>query len=160
MNKRLKTILLGYKGKKDELIPILQEVQEKLGYLPEDALLEIAKFVNVPESRVYAVATFYAQFRFSPIGKKHIKICRGTACHVRGAPRILEEVKKQLDISEGETTSDLECSLETVACIGACGLAPNMVVNKKTHGRLTVKKVSKILGHISSRKKRNKSGKK
>ena len=160
MDERLKAILSGYKGKKDELIPILQQVQEKLGYLSEDALLEIAKFVSVPESRVYAVATFYAQFRFAPIGRKHMKICRGTACHVRGAPRILEEVKKQLDINEGETTSDLEYSLETVACIGACGLAPNMVVNKKTHGHLTVKKVSGILGHIRSKKKRNQGGKK
>ena len=138
-------ILSDYKGKKDELILILQKVQDEFGYLPENALLEIAKFVGVPESRIYAVATFYTQFRFTPIGRKHMKICRGTACHVRGAPRILEEVKKQLDISEGETTADLEYSLETVACIGACGLAPNMVVNKKTHGRLTVKKISEIL---------------
>ncbi len=160
MGNSLSAILSLYKGRQDELIPILQQVQEKLGYLPQEAMLEIAKFTGVPESQVYAVATFYAQFRFTPVGRKHMKICRGTACHVRGAPRILEEAKKKLGINEGETTSDLEYSLETVACIGACGLAPNMVVNKKTHGRLTVKKVSGILGHIRSKKKRNQGGKK
>lgn len=156
---RLKEILSSYKRKKDQLIPILQRVQEEFGYLPESTLSEIARFIRVPESRVYAVATFYAQFRFTPIGKKHITVCRGTACHVRGAPRILEEVKKQLGINEGETTPDLEYSLETVACIGACGLAPNMVVNKETHGRLTVKKISEALEDVRSKKKRKQSEK-
>ncbi len=96
--KVINTILSSYQGKGEELIPILQEVQAELGYLPEEAMLEVAKFTGVPESRVYAVATFYAQFRFTPVGRNHVMVCRGTACHVRGAPRILEEVEKQLGI--------------------------------------------------------------
>ncbi len=131
MEERLKAIFLSYDGKKDELIPILQQVQEEFGYLPEQAMLEIARFTGVPESRVYAVATFYTQFRFTPIGRNHVMVCRGTACHVRGAPRILEEIERQLGIKEGETTSDLEYSLETVACIGCCGLSPCIMTNKK-----------------------------
>ena len=152
MENNLQEIFSSFDGKKSELIPLLQKTQESLGYLPEDAMLEIAKFTRVPEAQVYAVATFYSQFRFSPIGKNHIMLCRGTACHVQGAPRILDEVERQLGIKEGETTEDGEFSLETVACIGACGLAPTIVVNKDTHGRLDAKKVSKILKSISSEK--------
>ena len=151
MEERLKTTLSSYDGKKYELIPILQNVQEEFGYLPEEVMLEVAKFTRVPESRVYAIATFYTQFRFTPIGRNHVMVCRGTACHVRGAPRILAEVEKQLGIKEGGTTPDMEYSLETVACIGACGLAPNMVINKNTYGRLTTKRVSEILADILSK---------
>ncbi len=154
MEEQLNGLLSSYKGKKEELIPILQRVQAELGYLPEEAMLEIARFTGVPESRVYAVATFYAQFRFTPIGKYHVMVCRGTACHVRGAPRILNEIEKQLGIKEGETTPDMEFSLETVACIGTCGLAPNMVVNKNTYGRLTTKRISEILADVRSQEKR------
>lgn len=141
---RLKEILSSYKGKKKELIPILQRVQEEFGYLSADALVKIAKFTRIPESKVYAVATFYAQFRFNPIGKKHITVCRGTACYVKGAPRILEEIKKHLGINEGETTPDLEYSLATVACIGACGLSPCIMVNKKVKAKLSPKKISEL----------------
>ena len=109
----------------------------------------IARRARVPESRVYAVATFYAQFRFAPIGRRHIQVCRGTACHVRGAPRVILEIQKQLGIEEDETTPDRAYSLETVACIGACGLAPNMVVNKENHGHLTARKVSEVLGRAA-----------
>ncbi|MFC1708630.1 NADH-quinone oxidoreductase subunit NuoE [Candidatus Omnitrophota bacterium] len=144
MHIRIKAILSKFEGKKDELIPILQHVQEEFGYIPKDIMFGIAKFVHVPESRVYAVATFYAQFRFTPIGKKHITICRGTACHVRGAPRILEEVKKQLGINEGETTRDLEYSLDTVACIGACGLSPCLMINKEVKAKLTPAKIAEL----------------
>jgi len=148
MKERLEAVFSSYSGKADELIPILQQVQEEIGYLPEDAMLEIARFASVPESRVYSIATFYTQFRFTPMGRNHIMVCRGTACHVKGAPRMLEELEKQLDIEEGETTPDLEFSLETVACIGACGLAPTMVVNKATYGHLTADKISDILTEI------------
>jgi len=151
MKESLETVFSSYKGEEGELIPILQQVQEKLGYLPEEAMLEVAKFIGVPESRVYSVATFYTLFRFTPIGKNHIMMCRGTACHVRGAPRMLEEVEKRLGIKEGETTPDMLFSLETVACIGACGLAPNMMINKDTYGRLTAKKVADILAEIRSK---------
>lgn len=144
MEERLKILLSSYKGTDDELIPILQKVQEEFGYLPENAMLEVARFTRVPESRVYAVATFYAQFRFTPIGKNHVMVCRGTACHVRGAPRILEAIEKQLGIKEGETTPDMGYSLETVACIGACGLSPCIMINKKVKAKLTPKKIAEL----------------
>lgn len=145
-DEKLNQILSSFRGSEHEIIPILQRVQGEYGYLPEPVLFKIAGFTGVPESQVYSVATFYAQFRFKPRGKKHIMVCRGTACHVRGAPRILEEVEKRLGIKEGETSPDLEYSLETVACIGACGLAPNMMVNDVTYGRLTRKKIYEIFG--------------
>ena len=141
MRERLEAVFASFEGKREELIPILQEVQKELGYLPEEAMLQIAEFTGVPESGVYAVATFYAQFRFTPIGKNHVMVCRGTACHVRGAPRILEEIERKLGIKEGETTSDLEYSLETVACIGACGLSPCIMTNNKVEAKMTPKKV-------------------
>lgn len=140
----LDEVLSSFEGRRDELIPILQRVQEKAGYLPEGAMFAIAKFAGVPESAVYAVATFYAQFRFTPIGRNHIMVCRGTACHVRGATRILEALEGQLGIKEGETSEDLEYTLETVACIGACGLSPCIMSNKKVEAKLTPKKVAKL----------------
>jgi NADH-quinone oxidoreductase subunit E len=142
MKERLEAVFSSFERKGDELIAILQKVQVELGYLPEEAMLEVAKFTGVPESRVYAVATFYAQFRFTPIGKKHVMVCRGTACHVRGAPRILEEIQRQLGIREGETTADLEYSLETVACIGACGLSPCIMTNNRVEAKMTPRKVA------------------
>jgi NADH-quinone oxidoreductase subunit E len=145
MDERLNAILSSYQGRQHELIPILQEVQRQFGYLPQEVLRGVARFVDVPESRVYAVATFYAQFRFTPIGRNHVMVCRGTACHVRGAPRILQEIEKQLGIKEGETTADMEYSLETVACIGACGLSPCITINKNVEAKLTPKKVAEAL---------------
>ncbi|MBT9132623.1 MAG: NADP-reducing hydrogenase subunit HndA [Firmicutes bacterium] len=148
---KIDEILLSYKGKKDELIPILQQVQKGFGYLPEQVMVKIARFTGLPESRIYAVATSYAQFRFSPAGRNRVMVCRGTACHVRGATRILEEVSRQLGIREGETTPDLEHSLETVACIGCCALAPCIIINNKDiHGRLTPKGVAQV---FTARKK-------
>jgi NADH-quinone oxidoreductase subunit E len=140
-------ILASYRGEKAELIPVLQQVQQRLGYLPETALSRIAAFTNVPESTVFGVATFYAQFKLVPTGRNVVKVCRGTACHVRRGERILREVERQLDIKPGETTPDLEYSLETVACLGACALAPNMVINNKVYGKMVESKVKKILGN-------------
>lgn len=140
----MKIILDEFSGKKEELIPILQRVQDELGYLPGEAMAEIAKFTGCSESNVFGVASFYAQFRLKPTGKNRVMVCRGTACHVRGAPQILEEVGRQLGIEDGESTEDLEYSLETVACIGCCALAPCVMVNKDVHGRLNLKKVAKI----------------
>lgn len=145
MEPRLNAILASYEGTEDELIPILQHVQAEFGYLPAEAMLAVSRFARVPESRVYGVATFYAQFRFTPIGRQHILVCRGTACHVRGAPRILAEIEKHLGIKPGETTADGEYSLETVACIGACGLSPCIMSNKKVEAQMTPKKVSGLL---------------
>jgi NADH-quinone oxidoreductase subunit E len=141
----LEQIFSSYAGKEDELIPVLQDVQAKLGYLPEEAMRAIALFTGVPESQVYAVATFYAQFRFTPIGRNHVMVCRGTACHVRGAPRILEKIEKELGIKEGETTEDLEYSLETVACIGACGLSPCITINKQVEAKMTPRRVTELM---------------
>ena len=142
--KRLNEILSSYEGKKEELIPILQQVQQAFGYLPEPMMKKIAKFLQLPESTVFGVGTFYAQFKLVPSGRNIIRVCRGTACHVRGGARILREVEKRLGIKPGESTPDLEYSLETVACFGACALAPVMVLNNKVHGRMTKVKVKEI----------------
>ena len=141
----LNAILSSHLGTKDELIPILQQVQQAFGYLPEPALKKIAKFLKLPESTVFGVGTFYAQFKLVPSGRNVIRVCRGTACHVRGGARILREVEKHLGIKPGESTPDLEYCLETVACIGACALAPTMVVNSETHGQMTTKKAAEVL---------------
>ena len=140
----LDNIFSNFKGNEEELIPILQKTQEEAGFLSENAMQEIAKFLQIPESKVWGVATFYAQFRFKPKGKNHIMLCRGTACHVKGAPRILEEIEKIIGIKEGETSSNLDYSIESVACIGACSLAPCITVNEKVYADLNAKKVEEI----------------
>ena len=145
MQERLNEILFSYQGKKEELIPILQQVQQVFGYLPELAMEGIAKFLKLPEGTVFGVATFYAQFKLVPSGRNIIRVCRGTACHVRGSAQILGEIEKQLGISAGETTPDLEYSLETIACFGSCALAPVVVTNSKVHGRMTTPKARDIL---------------
>ena len=124
---------------------ILQKVQQVFGYVPEFAIREIAKFLHIPEVTVFGVATFYAQFKLVPTGRNIVRVCRGTACYVRGGARILQEIENQLGIKPGETTPDLEYSVETVACIGACALSPAMVINDHVHGRLTPQKVKAIL---------------
>jgi len=146
MEEQLNAILTSYEKGRDNLIPILQQVQEAFGYLPEEAMLKVARAIGVPESRVYAVATFYTMFRFVPMGRNRITICRGTACHVRGATRILEEVEQQLGIKEGESTEDLEYTLETAACIGCCALAPCIMINDDVEAKLTPKKVAEFFG--------------
>ncbi len=144
MAKDLSDILSAHKGRRNELIPILQKIQARDGYLAEDVIAEVAEFTHVAESSIFGMASFYTQFRFQPAGKNIVTVCRGTACHVRGAPSILDELKRILGIDEGETTSDLEYSLETVACIGCCALAPCIKINKDVHGRLTPEKVKKL----------------
>jgi len=145
IKEQLDDILSQHSGESGDLIPILQEAQGKFGYLPEGVMAGIAKFLRLPASDVYGVATFYAQFKFTPIGKRIVKVCRGTACHVRGGARILREVEKQLGIKPGETTDDLEYSLETIACFGSCALAPVVVIDKTVYGRMTTKKVAEVL---------------
>jgi NADH-quinone oxidoreductase subunit E len=141
----LNEILSRYRGESGSLIPMLQEAQEKFGYVPEEAMRRFAKFLKLPESTVYGVSTFYAQFKLTPTGRRLVKVCRGTACHVRGGAHILREVGKRLGIKPGETTGDLEYSLETIACFGSCALAPVMVVDKDVYGRMTTTKVGRIL---------------
>ena len=145
MRERLSQILAPYRGQRGALIPVLQKVQEELGYLPEEAVSEIAYFLGVSESEVYGVASFYAQFRFERQGEHTIKVCQGTACHVRGGRRILEAVEREISIQPGETTEDYKFSLERVACFGSCALAPVMVMDKTVYGRMTTAKARKIL---------------
>lgn len=148
MNQELAEILAPYQGRRGSLIPILQAVQARLGYLPEEAVVQIARFLGTPESEIYGVLTFYAQFRTSPVGRNLVTVCRGTACHVRGGARILEEVARRLGIKEGETSPDLEYSLETVACLGCCALAPTMVINSEVHGQMTTKEAAALFSEI------------
>jgi NADH-quinone oxidoreductase E subunit len=138
-------ILNKYGNEKGALIPILQEVQESLGYLSKDAIAQISRFTNMSESEIYGVASFYAQFYFTPRGKHIVKVCLGTACHVRGGHRIMDEVEKELKITPGETTPDYDFSLEGVACFGSCALGPVMVVDKTVYGRMTTAKINDIL---------------
>jgi NADH-quinone oxidoreductase subunit E len=152
VEERLNEILSSYEGREEELIPILQQVQQVFGYLPEPAMKRIAKFLKLPESTVFGVGTFYAQFKLVPSGRNIIRVCRGTACHVRGGARILREVEKHLGVKPGESSPDLEYCLETVACIGACALAPTMVVNNETHGQMTTKKVAEVLEQFREKK--------
>jgi len=140
----LSKVLDTYRGNQEELISILQDVQERFGYLPNEAMFDVSKFLGIPESRVYAVASFYAQFRFKPMGKNTVMVCRGTACHVKGAPRILDEFKRELGIDENETTEDQEYTLETVACLGCCALAPCAMINDEVAANLTPTKVKSL----------------
>lgn len=140
------SILARYQGAgRDALIPILQEVQEQQGYLSKEAVVEIGKMLNLPASKIYGVATFYNQFRFQPQGKFHIQVCRGTACHVKGSAVVLDALQRELGVTAGQTTRDGLFSLEVVACIGACGLAPVIAVNGEFHAGVSTKQVGKIL---------------
>jgi len=152
---KLMVIFSNHRGEKSELIPILQETQGQFRYLPAVAMKEIAQFLHMPESTVYGVSTFYAQFKLTPLGNKIIRVCRGTACHVRGASKVLTELENRLGIKAGETTEDLEYTLETVACIGACALAPTLTIENETYGKMTPKKVAEVLGDKSEAKQQS-----
>jgi NADH-quinone oxidoreductase subunit E len=145
VKEQLDKILSKYDGESADLIPILQEAQGRFGYLSKEVMREAAKFLRLPESTVYGVSTFYAQFKLTPSGKKIVKVCRGTACHVRGGARILREVEKQLGIKPGEATEDLEYGLEAIACFGSCALAPVVVIDDNVYGRMTMTKVKQLL---------------
>jgi len=146
IKEQLADILARYNRERSSLIPILQEVQQQLGYLPEEAMQEIANFLRLSNSTVYGVSTFYAQFKLVPTGKRTVKVCRGTACHVQGGARILRDIERRLGIKPGETTEDWEYTLETVACIGACALAPTMTIDKETYSQMTARKAVEIFG--------------
>ncbi len=143
---KLEPVYERYQGHTDgALIPVLQAAQDIYSYLPVPVLENIAERLEVPISQVYGVVTFYAQFHLDPRGKHIIRTCQGTACHVRGAKKILDALKEALGVAPGKTTEDLQFTLETVACIGACGLAPVMMIDHDTHGRLTPNIVPEIL---------------
>lgn len=142
---KIDPILEKYRGQEGALIPVLQEAQAIYGYLPEDVLKAVSRGRKVPLSRIYGVVTFYAQFYLNPRGRHTVRVCRGTACHVRGGMYIRKAVKQFLGVEENETTPDFKFTFETVACLGACALSPVMLVDKNYYGKLTPAKAEKIL---------------
>lgn len=144
--KRLEKIIDEYRSQKWALIPLVQEIQQQVGYIPPRVIPSIASAMGLFPSQVQGVITFYSQLYTEPRGKNIVRVCRGTACHVRGGKSILKLVKQYLNLDEGETSSDMEYTLETVACIGVCALAPNLMINKETHGNLNPKKVARLFG--------------
>jgi len=130
---------------RDNLIPILQDIQNVEGFLSKESIVEVGSFLNMPSSKIFGVATFYNQFRFQPNGKNHIQVCRGTACHVLGSATVLQEMEKQLKVKAGETTRDGLFSIEVVACIGACGLAPVISVNGEFYAKVNAKSLAEII---------------
>ena len=154
LRQETKRIAMRFGRKRDNLIPILQEVQGKLGYLPRGAMLTIAEFLGIPETDVYSVVTFYNQFRLNPPGKHSIRVCLGTACHMKGGYIALDAWKRRLGIGPGETTADREFDLDTVACVGCCTMAPVTVVDSKPEARVEPTRVDGLLlsfGHESQK---------
>jgi len=145
IKKQTLEILESRSRERGKLIPILQDIQAKFGYLPREAMLETANFLDIPESEVYSVATFYNQFRFVPPGKHQVKVCLGTSCHIKGGRIILEAWQRELDIKLGETTADREFDLDRVACVGCCAMAPVTVVNDTVEGKVSPTRVKGIL---------------
>ncbi len=146
MNVLIDSVLEKYsESKRDSLIPILQDVQENCGFLPKEALIKISKKMGIPVSKIYGIATFYNQFRFHPTGKNHILVCRGTACHVKGSAMVLDTLKRELKIEPGQTSRDGVFSLDVVACIGACGLAPVLSINGQFHSGMTPEKTTELI---------------
>ena len=145
MQNKLQSIFEQYQGDASDLIPILQHVQDQFGYVPPDAINATANYLCIPESKAYGVVTFYKQFYLTPQGRHRIKVCQGTACHVRGSKEVLDAIIRELGIGPGETTADCRVSLESVACLGACALAPAIVVDDTVHGRITPQKSIEIL---------------
>lgn len=146
MKTNIKSILSKYpEGSRENLIPILQDLQDVDGYLSEESVVQVGKYINMPTSKIFGVATFYNQFRFSPLGKYHIQVCRGTACHVLGSATVLDEIEKNIGVPSGNTSRDGVFSLEVVACIGACGLAPVIAINGNFHAKVTGETIKGIL---------------
>jgi NADH:ubiquinone oxidoreductase subunit E len=142
--KQIDKIIASYRGQKWALIPLVEEIQQQVGYIPPQVIPRIAGALGLFPSQVQGVVTFYAQLYTEPRGRNIVRVCRGTACHVRGGKTILKLVKQHLGIDEGETTEDMEYTLETVACIGVCALAPNLMFNQETHGNMNPKKVARL----------------
>ena len=145
MKRKIDRVLRRFSRKRENLIPILQHIQAKLGYLPEEAMKEAAEHLCIPDTEVYSVATFYNQFRLNPPGKHSIRVCLGTACHMKGGYIILDAWKRRLGIESGQTTPDRKFDLDTVACVGCCAMAPVNVVDKKVEGKVSPTRVDGIL---------------
>jgi NADH-quinone oxidoreductase subunit E len=146
---KTKQIVKKHGNDKSSMIAVLQDIQETFNYLPKEALKAASNAMKVPFSRVYEAATFYTAFSLKPRGKNIVKICVGTACHVRGAAALQDKFERTLGIKPGETTKDKKFSLETVNCVGACALGPVVVINTDYHGQVTMKKIDKIIDHIN-----------
>ena len=148
LTKEMEEVLNKHPKQKDSLIAILNEVQEKYGYIPKTCKMEISKYLNMPMAEIYGVITFYSRFTTSPKGKYNIAVCLGTACFVKGSQSILDRLKERLKISGGETTPDGKFSIDEVRCVGACGLAPVFMVNDEVYGNATVKMVDEVLDKL------------
>lgn len=142
-------IMERYPGKPEYLIFLLQDIQSAFNYIPPEAMELACDHTGTPLSQAYAVATFYQSFSLEPKGEHEVKICQGTACHLKGAKRLVDEVGRKLDIAPGQTTEDLKVSLDTVNCLGCCALSPVMVVDEEYHSKMTVKKATKLIDQIS-----------
>jgi NADH-quinone oxidoreductase subunit E len=145
----------AFAGRPDEVIPMLQMVQARLGYLPENALEEIARLTGRPAAAVFGTATFYEQFRLAPVGRHIVRVCRGTACHVKGSARILQEIRHRFELSPGETSPDRQFTLETVACFGSCAIAPVVVLDDSVKGRMNPAKTCQCLADVRERERAN-----
>lgn len=157
MSKKIREIVSEFEGqRRDKLIPVLQKVQNEIGYISKEAVVEIGELLNLPASKIFGVATFYNQFRFEPKGKYHIMVCKGTACHVKGSANTLEAIERELGIKSGNTTQDGLFSIEVVACLGACGLAPLICINEEFYANVSRDKVKDI---INSYKKKEREAK-
>lgn len=146
-------ILKHYVGHNGAVIPVLQKIQETYGYLPAESILKAAEVLNISVSSMYGVATFYSQFRLTPVGKYIIKVCHGTACHVQNATAVSESIEESLEIKDGQTTADGLFTLESVACLGCCSLAPVMMISGETYGKLTGKSAVKVVNDIRMQEK-------
>ena len=145
---RISSIIDAHKGEQWGLIPLLQNIQESIGYIPPESIIKISEALNLSPAQVQGVITFYAGFSLTPKGKYVVRVCRGTACHVKGGRSILRLMKKELGLEEGETSPDYQFTLETVACLGACFLAPTMMVNRTYYGKLSPPKVGSVLAQF------------
>jgi NADH:ubiquinone oxidoreductase subunit E len=145
MADKLQTIVDNYRQKKTSLIGLLQDIASEYGYIPEDTLEQVSEETGVPLSRLYSLCTFYASLRLEPMGEHHCSICVGTACHVRGASQVVEEIERKLGIEAGETTEDGKFTVETVNCLGACALGPLVVIDGEYHGKMDPRKISRLL---------------
>ena len=148
LKQEVKEILEQYTTAKDNLVPILNDVQVKYGYIPQIAQSEISEYLNIPMAEVYGVITFYSRFTLKPKGKYAISVCLGTACFVKGSEKIMERLKSRLKIGEGETTKDGLFSIDATRCVGACGIAPVFTVNGEVYGKATVKKLDEVLDKL------------
>ncbi len=153
MEEKIKKIILDYGSDKGFLVPILQDIQKELNYLPQKALQAVSVFLNIPVSRIYEVATFYKAFSLTPRGRHQLALCLGTACHVRNAPQIQSHIERVLDLPAGQTSADLEFTFETVNCLGACALGPILTVDGEYHGQMTLSKANKILKNLGKKVK-------